>query len=78
MAARGTAQRPNGAVQGKICQFKLVLLGENFILQLNELNVAICNLGKVKLQTRLAGQQPHPRQACFRQGGRRIFGDICI
>lgn len=28
MAARGTAQRPNGAVQGKICQFKLVLLGE--------------------------------------------------
>ena len=30
MAARGTAQRPNGAVQGKICQFKLVLLGKNY------------------------------------------------
>lgn len=28
MATRGTAQRPNGAVQGKICQFKLVLLGK--------------------------------------------------
>ena len=51
MAARGTAQRPNGAVQGKICQFKLVLLGENFIVQLNEFNVAICKLGKAKLQT---------------------------
>ena len=47
MAARGTAQRPNGAVQGKICQFKLVLLGEHFILQLNEFNVAIFKLGKV-------------------------------
>lgn len=31
MAARGTAQRPNGAVQGKICQFKLVLLGESAV-----------------------------------------------
>lgn len=28
MAARGTAQRPNGTAQGKICQFKLVLLGK--------------------------------------------------
>jgi hypothetical protein len=28
MAARGAAQRPNGAAVGKICQFKLVLLGE--------------------------------------------------
>lgn len=31
MATRGTAQRPNGAVQGKICQFKLVLLGESAV-----------------------------------------------
>ncbi|ROT62985.1 Rab GTPase [Penaeus vannamei] len=29
MAQRGTAQRPNG--QGKICQFKLVLLGESAV-----------------------------------------------
>lgn len=27
----GTAQRPNGATQGKICQFKLVLLGESAV-----------------------------------------------
>lgn len=26
-----TAQRPNGAPQGKICQFKLVLLGESAV-----------------------------------------------
>uniref|UniRef100_A0A1B0EXA3 Uncharacterized protein n=1 Tax=Phlebotomus papatasi TaxID=29031 RepID=A0A1B0EXA3_PHLPP len=26
-----TAQRPNGATQGKICQFKLVLLGESAV-----------------------------------------------
>lgn len=32
MAARGgAAQRPNGASQGKICQFKLVLLGESAV-----------------------------------------------
>lgn len=31
MAARGGAQRPNGATQGKICQFKLVLLGESAV-----------------------------------------------
>lgn len=30
MATRGTAQRPNGT-QGKICQFKLVLLGESAV-----------------------------------------------
>lgn len=30
-AAGGTAQRPNGATQGKICQFKLVLLGESAV-----------------------------------------------
>ncbi|UYV76094.1 RAB5A [Cordylochernes scorpioides] len=28
---RGGAHRPNGAVQGKICQFKLVLLGESAV-----------------------------------------------
>lgn len=27
----GQAQRPNGATQGKICQFKLVLLGESAV-----------------------------------------------
>ena len=27
----GPAQRPNGATQGKICQFKLVLLGESAV-----------------------------------------------
>ena len=27
----GPAQRPNGAAQGKICQFKLVLLGESAV-----------------------------------------------
>ncbi|CAG9858400.1 unnamed protein product [Phyllotreta striolata] len=27
----GAAQRPNGATQGKICQFKLVLLGESAV-----------------------------------------------
>lgn len=26
-----TAQRPNGSTQGKICQFKLVLLGESAV-----------------------------------------------
>lgn len=26
-----TAQRPNGSAQGKICQFKLVLLGESAV-----------------------------------------------
>lgn len=31
MAARGTAQRPNGTAPGKICQFKLVLLGESAV-----------------------------------------------
>lgn len=31
MAGRGGAQRPNGAAQGKICQFKLVLLGESAV-----------------------------------------------
>ncbi|XP_076459802.1 ras-related protein Rab-5C-like [Babylonia areolata] len=31
MAGRGSAQRPNGATQGKICQFKLVLLGESAV-----------------------------------------------
>ena len=30
-AASGAAQRPNGATQGKICQFKLVLLGESAV-----------------------------------------------
>lgn len=27
----GAAQRPNGQAQGKICQFKLVLLGESAV-----------------------------------------------
>uniref|UniRef100_A0A1W7R9U3 small monomeric GTPase n=1 Tax=Hadrurus spadix TaxID=141984 RepID=A0A1W7R9U3_9SCOR len=31
MAGRGSAQRPNGSTQGKICQFKLVLLGESAV-----------------------------------------------
>nr|CAD7198808.1 unnamed protein product [Timema douglasi] len=31
MANRGGAQRPNGSTQGKICQFKLVLLGESAV-----------------------------------------------
>lgn len=31
MANRNVAQRPNGASQGKICQFKLVLLGESAV-----------------------------------------------
>lgn len=31
MANRGTVQRPNGSTQGKICQFKLVLLGESAV-----------------------------------------------
>ena len=32
MAGRSAAQRPNGAQgQGKICQFKLVLLGESAV-----------------------------------------------
>lgn len=31
MAGRPTAQRPNGATHGKICQFKLVLLGESAV-----------------------------------------------
>ncbi|XP_013792018.1 ras-related protein Rab-5B-like [Limulus polyphemus] len=31
MASRGGVQRPNGASQGKICQFKLVLLGESAV-----------------------------------------------
>lgn len=31
MAGRTGAQRPNGATQGKICQFKLVLLGESAV-----------------------------------------------
>jgi len=31
MANRGGAQRPNGTTQGKICQFKLVLLGESAV-----------------------------------------------
>ena len=30
-AGQATAQRPNGATQGKICQFKLVLLGESAV-----------------------------------------------
>lgn len=34
MASRGPSQRPNGSGQSKICQFKLVLLGNyNFIVQ---------------------------------------------
>lgn len=31
MASRGGAQRPNGSTQGKVCQFKLVLLGESAV-----------------------------------------------
>ena len=31
MTGRGTAQRPNGAAQQKISQFKLVLLGESAV-----------------------------------------------
>jgi GTPase SAR1 family protein len=31
MAGRTGAQRPNGQAQGKICQFKLVLLGESAV-----------------------------------------------
>jgi Ras-related protein Rab-5C len=31
MATRGAPQRPNVATQGKICQFKLVLLGESAV-----------------------------------------------
>ena len=31
MSTRAGAQRPNGAAQGKICQFKLVLLGESAV-----------------------------------------------
>ncbi|KXJ11611.1 ras-related protein Rab-5B [Exaiptasia diaphana] len=31
MAARGPPQRPNGSAVGKICQFKLVLLGESAV-----------------------------------------------
>lgn len=31
MAQRGAAQRPSGGGQGKICQFKLVLLGESAV-----------------------------------------------
>lgn len=31
MAQRGGAQRPSGGGQGKICQFKLVLLGESAV-----------------------------------------------
>eukprot|EP00118_Oscarella_pearsei_P017618 m.176062 g.176062 ORF g.176062 m.176062 type:complete len:94 (+) comp39136_c0_seq65:1475-1756(+) len=31
MATRGAAQRPNGPGQSKICQFKLVLLGESAV-----------------------------------------------
>lgn len=31
MANRGGVQRPNGTPQGKICQFKLVLLGESAV-----------------------------------------------
>jgi small GTP-binding protein len=31
MANQGGAQRPNGPQQGKICQFKLVLLGESAV-----------------------------------------------
>lgn len=31
MANRNVAQRPNGAQPGKICQFKLVLLGESAV-----------------------------------------------
>lgn len=31
MANRGVPQRPNGQTPGKICQFKLVLLGESSV-----------------------------------------------
>lgn len=31
MANRSGAQRPNSQTQGKICQFKLVLLGESAV-----------------------------------------------
>jgi GTPase SAR1 family protein len=31
MAGRTGTQRPNGQAQGKICQFKLVLLGESAV-----------------------------------------------
>jgi GTPase SAR1 family protein len=31
MANRSAVQRPNGSTQGKICQFKLVLLGESAV-----------------------------------------------
>lgn len=63
MAGRTGAQRPNGATQGKICQFKLVLLGESAV-------------GKSSLVLRFVKGQFHEYQEST-IGGRRIFDKYC-
>jgi len=59
MATRGTAQRPNGSTQGKICQFKLVLLGESAV-------------GKSSLVLRFVKGQFHEYQEST-IGGKNIY-----
>lgn len=60
MANRGTAQRPNGTSQGKICQFKLVLLGESAV-------------GKSSLVLRFVKGQFHEYQESTIGGKLRLF-----
>ena len=56
----GSAQRPNGGQQGKICQFKLVLLGESAV-------------GKSSLVLRFVKGQFHEFQEST-IGGERMLG----
>ena len=59
-AGPATAQRPNGATQSKICQFKLVLLGESAV-------------GKSSLVLRFVKGQFHEYQESTIGGDVRFF-----
>lgn len=63
MANRNNQQRPNGAPQGKIFQYKLVLLGESAV-------------GKSSLVLRFVKGQFHEHQESTIGG--KNFKDVCF
>lgn len=65
MANRGGAQRPNGTSQGKICQFKLVLLGESAV-------------GKSSLVLRFVKGQFHEYQESTIGGNSFLQHCVCV
>lgn len=64
MANRNVPQRPNGQAPGKICQFKLVLLGES-------------SVGKSSLVLRFVKGQFHEYQEST-IGGKLLISYLCV